>query len=119
MSYQPDPRQDRPQANEGHPGAPQQFQQGPQQQAPQAQHPYAPGPVGPSGLTAEEEAQHRQMLFGGIGLIVVPILIAILLSAVDAQIDPKFTAPVLSALLIAGAATLGKAHRYKRDTRRR
>ncbi|WP_205326652.1 hypothetical protein [Glycomyces sp. YM15] len=113
MSYQPDSL--RPGPGAAQPGVPQPDSQGPRPNTSQ----HAPDPVGPSGLTAAEEAQHRQMVLGGTGLLVVPILLAIILSAVDAPIDPKFTAPVLSALLIAGAATLGKAHRFKRDTRRR
>ncbi|MEU5155270.1 hypothetical protein [Glycomyces sp. NPDC021274] len=123
MSYQPDPQP--PYSDGTQPGVPpqhpdQRAQPGVQPQGLQSNpHPYAPGPVGPSGLTAEEEAQHRQLVLAGIGLLVVPILLAIILSAVDAPIDPRFTGPVFSAVLIAGAATLGKAYRFKRDTKRR
>lgn len=123
MSYQPEPQP--PYSGGTQPGVPPQHphqhaQPGVQPQGLQSNpHPYAPGPVGPSGLTAEEEAQHRQLVLAGIGLLVVPILLAIILSAVDAPIDPRFTGPVFSAVLIAGAATLGKAYRFKRDTKRR
>jgi hypothetical protein len=91
---------------------------GPYPDAPQANSPY-PNPGRPSGMAEEERVEHRNMILGGLALTAVPILIAILLSAADAQIDPKLTGPVLSALLIAGAATFGKAYRFKRDAQRR
>ncbi|MFC3493254.1 hypothetical protein [Glycomyces rhizosphaerae] len=98
----------------------------PQHQTPQAPRPYPQAPQAngpyqgrPAGMTEEERVEHRNMILGGLALTAVPILIAVLLSAVDAQIDPKLTAPVLSALLIAGAATFGKAYRFKRDAQRR
>lgn len=116
MSYQSAPQ------NESQHGPRHQDRQvpGPYPNAPQANGPYPnPGPGRPSGMTEEERVEHRNMILGGFALTVVPILIAILLSAADAQIDPRFTGPVLSALLIAGAATFGKAYRFKRDAQRR
>ena len=110
------PQHQTPQVPGPYPQAP---QSGAYPPVPQSNGPYAPGPVGPSGMTASEEAQHRQMLLGGIGLLIAPILLAILLSAVEAPLDPRFTGPVFSAVLIAGAALLGKTYRFKRDVRRR
>ncbi|WP_030162283.1 hypothetical protein [Glycomyces sp. NRRL B-16210] len=82
-------------------------------------NPQQPQPPATGGLTEEERTQRRNLHYFGIGLVAVVVVFSIVLSAIDAAVDPKFTAPVLSAMLIAAAASLGQAARIKRDAKRR
>ena len=87
---------------------------------PQQPHPSRPPqPNGQGGMTEQERADHKNLNLLGLGLVVAVAVIAIVLTAVQAPIDPKFTAPVLSAMLIAAAGSLGQAFRLKRDANRR
>ncbi|GAA1661042.1 hypothetical protein GCM10009830_02700 [Glycomyces endophyticus] len=82
-------------------------------------HPNPHHPNQGPGMTEEEAARHRSLNLAGAALLVVPLLAAVLLSAVEAPIDPKFTAPVIGAVMIAGAGMLGQARRLRRDAARR
>jgi hypothetical protein len=71
------------------------------------------------GMTEEERSRHRTLILAGAALLIGPILVGMLLSAAQAPLDPKFTAPVFGALMVAGAGALGQAMRLKRDAGRR
>ncbi|MCD0442280.1 hypothetical protein LO763_01400 [Glycomyces sp. A-F 0318] len=73
----------------------------------------------PGGMTEEERAQRKNLNLLGIGLVGAVALVSIVLTALDSPVDPKFTAPVLSAMLIAAAGSFGQAFRIKRDAKRR
>lgn len=73
----------------------------------------------PGGMTEEERTRHKNLNLAGLGLVGAVAVIAIVLTALDAPIDPKFVSPVLGALLIAAAGSFGQAFRLKRDAKRR
>ncbi|WP_199038776.1 hypothetical protein [Glycomyces salinus] len=57
----------------------------------------------------DSREQARKLTIGGALCLLGPIVLAMILSAAEAPIDPKFTAPVFGAVMIAGAGMLGKA----------
>jgi predicted nucleic acid-binding Zn ribbon protein len=84
---------------------------------PQPPNRFQPPAVGE--MTAEERRRHKNLNLLGLGLVGAVVLVSIVLTALEAPIDPSFTAPVLSAMLIAAAGSFGQAFRLKRDAKRR
>ncbi|THV41453.1 hypothetical protein [Glycomyces buryatensis] len=75
-----------------------------------------------SPMTEEEQQKYNNMLWGGVALLVGPILVAMILSAAD--VDPSAIPSagrntVFAVLMIAGAGLLGSARRFKKDAKQR
>lgn len=86
---------------------------------PNPQQPNRFQPPRPGGMTEEEQAQRKRLHLLALGLVGAVVLVSVVLTALDAPVDPSFTAPILGGMLVAAAGSFGQALRIKRDAKRR